>query len=71
MGKDKSRAGTSGKSKSKSRAPTSSSEERLYYGDGSYLWWLDKSGQLSSVWRELQGFRIQTIGHHTQKLILI
>ncbi|VFQ60819.1 unnamed protein product [Cuscuta campestris] len=38
MGKDKSRAGTSGKSKSKSRAPTSSSEEHLYYGDGSYLW---------------------------------
>ncbi|VFQ93338.1 unnamed protein product [Cuscuta campestris] len=38
MGKDKSRAGTFGKSKSKSRAPTSSSEERLYYGDGSYLW---------------------------------
>ncbi|VFQ90759.1 unnamed protein product [Cuscuta campestris] len=38
MGKDKSRAATSGKSKSKSRAPTSSSEERLYYGDGSYLW---------------------------------
>ncbi|VFQ96181.1 unnamed protein product [Cuscuta campestris] len=36
--KDKSRAGTSGKSKSKSRVPTSSSEERLYYGDGSYLW---------------------------------
>ncbi|VFQ86049.1 unnamed protein product [Cuscuta campestris] len=35
---DKSRAATSGKSKSKSRAPTSSSEERLYYGDGSYLW---------------------------------
>ncbi|VFQ66904.1 unnamed protein product [Cuscuta campestris] len=34
----KSRAGTSGKSKSKSRAPTSSSEERLYYGDESYLW---------------------------------
>ncbi|VFQ72926.1 unnamed protein product [Cuscuta campestris] len=38
MGKDKGRAGTSGKSKSKSRAPTTSSEERLYYGDGSYLW---------------------------------
>ncbi|VFQ85152.1 unnamed protein product [Cuscuta campestris] len=38
MGKDKSRVATSGKSKSKSRAPTSSSEERLYYGDGSYLW---------------------------------
>ncbi|VFQ84600.1 unnamed protein product [Cuscuta campestris] len=38
MGKDKSRAGTSRKSKSKSRAPTSSSEERLYYGDGSHLW---------------------------------
>ncbi|VFQ89933.1 unnamed protein product [Cuscuta campestris] len=35
---DKSRAATSGKSKSKSRAPTSSSEERLYYSDGSYLW---------------------------------
>ncbi|VFQ90205.1 unnamed protein product [Cuscuta campestris] len=34
---DKSRAGTSGKSKSKSRAPTTSPEERLYYGDGSYL----------------------------------
>ncbi|VFQ73965.1 unnamed protein product [Cuscuta campestris] len=31
-------AATSGKSKSKSRAPTSSSEERLYYGDGTYLW---------------------------------
>ncbi|VFR02701.1 unnamed protein product [Cuscuta campestris] len=38
MGKDKNRAGASGKSKAKSRAPTSSSEERLYYGDGSYLW---------------------------------
>ncbi|VFR03253.1 unnamed protein product [Cuscuta campestris] len=38
MGKGKSRAATSGKSKSKSWAPTSSSEERLYYGDGSYLW---------------------------------
>ncbi|VFQ76222.1 unnamed protein product [Cuscuta campestris] len=38
MGKDKSRAATSGKSKSKSRAPTTSTEERLYYGDGSYLW---------------------------------
>ncbi|VFQ88322.1 unnamed protein product, partial [Cuscuta campestris] len=35
---DKSRAATSGKSKSKSRAPTTSTEERLYYGDGSYLW---------------------------------
>ncbi|VFQ76027.1 unnamed protein product [Cuscuta campestris] len=34
----KSRAGTSGKSKSKSRAPSTTSEERLYYGDGSYLW---------------------------------
>ncbi|VFQ96409.1 unnamed protein product [Cuscuta campestris] len=29
---------TSGKFKSKSRAPATSSEERLYYGDGSYLW---------------------------------
>ncbi|VFQ95905.1 unnamed protein product [Cuscuta campestris] len=38
MGKDKSMAATSGRSKSKSRAPTTSSEERLYYGDGSYLW---------------------------------
>ncbi|VFR01643.1 unnamed protein product [Cuscuta campestris] len=38
MGKDKNRAGTSGKSKSKSRAPSTTSEERLYYGDGSYLW---------------------------------
>ncbi|VFQ98453.1 unnamed protein product [Cuscuta campestris] len=38
MGKDKSRAGTSGKSKSKSRAPSTTSEECLYYGDGSYLW---------------------------------
>ncbi|VFQ89789.1 unnamed protein product, partial [Cuscuta campestris] len=38
MGKDKSRAATSGKSKSKSRAPSTTSEERLYYGDGSYLW---------------------------------
>ncbi|VFR01646.1 unnamed protein product [Cuscuta campestris] len=36
--KNKGRAGTSGKSKSKSRAPTTSSKERLYYGDGSYLW---------------------------------
>ncbi|VFQ97186.1 unnamed protein product [Cuscuta campestris] len=36
--KDKSRAATSGKSKSKSRAPSTTSEERLYYGDGSYLW---------------------------------
>ncbi|VFQ64052.1 unnamed protein product [Cuscuta campestris] len=36
--KDKNRAGTSGKSKSKSRAPSTTSEERLYYGDGSYLW---------------------------------
>ncbi|VFQ94452.1 unnamed protein product [Cuscuta campestris] len=35
---DKSRAATSGKSKSKSQVPTSSSEERLYYSDGSYLW---------------------------------
>ncbi|VFQ82901.1 unnamed protein product [Cuscuta campestris] len=35
---DKSMAATSGKSKSKSRAPTTSTEERLYYGDGSYLW---------------------------------
>ncbi|VFQ79933.1 unnamed protein product [Cuscuta campestris] len=35
---DKSRVATSGKSKSKSRAPTTSTEERLYYGDGSYLW---------------------------------
>ncbi|VFQ88702.1 unnamed protein product [Cuscuta campestris] len=34
----KSRAATSGRSKSKSRVPTTSSEERLYYGDGSYLW---------------------------------
>ncbi|VFR02435.1 unnamed protein product, partial [Cuscuta campestris] len=38
MGKDKSRAATSGKTKSKSRAPSTNSEERLYYGDGSYLW---------------------------------
>ncbi|VFQ64029.1 unnamed protein product [Cuscuta campestris] len=38
MGKDKSRADTSGKSKSKSQAPSTTSEERLYYGDGSYLW---------------------------------
>ncbi|VFQ83488.1 unnamed protein product [Cuscuta campestris] len=38
MGKDKNRAGASGKSKAKSRAPTTNSEERLYYGDGSYLW---------------------------------
>ncbi|VFQ68232.1 unnamed protein product [Cuscuta campestris] len=38
MGRDKSRAATSRKSKSKSRAPVTSSEERLYYGDGSYLW---------------------------------
>ncbi|VFQ93950.1 unnamed protein product [Cuscuta campestris] len=38
MGKDKSRVGTSGKSKSKSREPATNSEERLYYGDGSYLW---------------------------------
>ncbi|VFQ69541.1 unnamed protein product [Cuscuta campestris] len=37
MGKDKSRAAPSGKSKSKSRAPSTNSEERLYYGDGSYL----------------------------------
>ncbi|VFR01046.1 unnamed protein product [Cuscuta campestris] len=35
---DKSRAATSGKSKSKSRAPATNSKERLYYGDGSYLW---------------------------------
>ncbi|VFQ87785.1 unnamed protein product [Cuscuta campestris] len=35
---DKSRAATSGKSKSKYRAPTTPSEERLYNGDGSYLW---------------------------------
>ncbi|VFQ88423.1 unnamed protein product [Cuscuta campestris] len=34
----KSRAAPSGKSKSKSRAPSTNSEERLYYGDGSYLW---------------------------------
>ncbi|VFQ61121.1 unnamed protein product [Cuscuta campestris] len=38
MGNDKNRAGASGKSKDKSRAPTTSTEERLYYGDGSYLW---------------------------------
>ncbi|VFQ59355.1 unnamed protein product [Cuscuta campestris] len=38
MGKDKGRAATSGKSKSKSRAPSTNSKERLYYGDGSYLW---------------------------------
>ncbi|VFQ94759.1 unnamed protein product [Cuscuta campestris] len=38
MGKDKSRAATSGKSKSKSWAPATNSEERLYFGDGSYLW---------------------------------
>ncbi|VFQ71140.1 unnamed protein product [Cuscuta campestris] len=38
MGKDKSRAGTSGKSKAKSRAPTTTFDERFYYGDGSYLW---------------------------------
>ncbi|VFQ76146.1 unnamed protein product [Cuscuta campestris] len=42
MGKDKSRAATSGKSKSKSRVPTTSSEECLYYGDGSYLWFDSK-----------------------------
>ncbi|VFQ76024.1 unnamed protein product [Cuscuta campestris] len=34
----KSRAGASAKSKAKSLAPTTSSKERLYYGDGSYLW---------------------------------
>ncbi|VFQ77255.1 unnamed protein product [Cuscuta campestris] len=39
---DKSRAATSGKTKSKSRAPTTSTEERLYYGDGSYLWFDSK-----------------------------
>ncbi|VFQ83179.1 unnamed protein product [Cuscuta campestris] len=38
MKEDKNRAGASGKSKAKSRAPTTSTEERLYYGDGSYLW---------------------------------
>ncbi|VFQ83797.1 unnamed protein product [Cuscuta campestris] len=38
MGKDKNRAGASGKSKAKSRARTASTEERLYNGDGSYLW---------------------------------
>ncbi|VFQ73414.1 unnamed protein product [Cuscuta campestris] len=38
MGKDKSRAATSRKLKSKSRAPVTNTEERLYYGDGSYLW---------------------------------
>ncbi|VFQ79452.1 unnamed protein product [Cuscuta campestris] len=37
-GIDKNRAGTSGKYKSKSRAPSTTSEERLYYGNGSYLW---------------------------------
>ncbi|VFQ77858.1 unnamed protein product [Cuscuta campestris] len=37
MGKDKSKAAPSRKSKSKSRAPSTNSEERLYYGDGSYL----------------------------------
>ncbi|VFQ76202.1 unnamed protein product [Cuscuta campestris] len=42
MGKDKNRAGTSGKSKSKSRAPSTTSEERLYYGDGTYLWFDSK-----------------------------
>ncbi|VFQ83203.1 unnamed protein product [Cuscuta campestris] len=35
---DKNMAGASGRSKAKSRAPTTSTEERLYYGDGSYLW---------------------------------
>ncbi|VFQ69289.1 unnamed protein product [Cuscuta campestris] len=34
----KNRAGASGKSKAKSQAPTTSTEERLYYGNGSYLW---------------------------------
>ncbi|VFQ88759.1 unnamed protein product [Cuscuta campestris] len=38
----KNRAGASGKSKSKSRAPPTNSEERLYYGDGSYLWFDSK-----------------------------
>ncbi|VFQ72998.1 unnamed protein product [Cuscuta campestris] len=38
MKEDKQRTGTSGKSKSKSQAPPTTSEERLYYGDGSYLW---------------------------------
>ncbi|VFQ77711.1 unnamed protein product [Cuscuta campestris] len=38
MGKDKSMAATSGKSKAKSRAPTTTSEEHLYYGDRWYLW---------------------------------
>ncbi|VFQ85713.1 unnamed protein product [Cuscuta campestris] len=42
MGKDKNRAGASSKSKAKSRAPTTSTEERLYYGDGSYLWFDSK-----------------------------
>ncbi|VFQ69256.1 unnamed protein product [Cuscuta campestris] len=32
------RAGASSKSKAKSQAPATNSEERLYYGDGSYLW---------------------------------
>ncbi|VFQ91641.1 unnamed protein product [Cuscuta campestris] len=32
------RAATSGNTKSKSRAPLTNSEERLYYGDGSCLW---------------------------------
>ncbi|VFQ93309.1 unnamed protein product [Cuscuta campestris] len=36
--RDTSRAATSGKSKSKSREPATNSEERLYFGDGSYLW---------------------------------
>ncbi|VFQ79932.1 unnamed protein product [Cuscuta campestris] len=42
MGKDKSRVGPSGKSKSKSRAPTTTSDERFYYEDGSYLWFDSK-----------------------------
>ncbi|VFQ73973.1 unnamed protein product, partial [Cuscuta campestris] len=38
MAKDKNRAGASGKSKAKSRAPVTNPEDRIDYGDGTYLW---------------------------------
>ncbi|VFR00758.1 unnamed protein product [Cuscuta campestris] len=38
MAKDKNRAGASGKSKAKSRAPVTNPEDRIDYNDGTYLW---------------------------------
>ncbi|VFQ73643.1 unnamed protein product [Cuscuta campestris] len=38
MAKDKNKAGASGKSKAKSRALVTNPEDRIDYGDGTYLW---------------------------------